>query len=82
MTLNVVYYKGKGGKHMKISKKSKIKFLRYISEDLADDGLSRDIIENIIADVSASKSDGEDVDELDLYDVLYGDEQVDPSTLS
>ena len=66
---------------MKISKKSKIKFLQYISYDLEDDGFSHTIVEAIIEDVKASDDTGSDEFEDELLDIIYGDE-VDPKSLS
>lgn len=57
---------------MKVSKKSKLKFLDYLSQDLSD-GYSRDIIRSIISDIKASPlDDGADVDEDEIYDAIFG----------
>ena len=66
---------------MKVSKKSKIKYLEFLIEGVEEDGFTEHILNSIKQDVIASKDvGGEGLEEDTIYDLVFGDD-VDPKSL-
>jgi hypothetical protein len=66
---------------LKVSKKSKIRYLEFLIDGVEEDGFTEHILESIKQDVINSQDQGgHELEEDEIYDLVFGNE-IDPKAL-